>query len=165
MSGAIAAALKKIAAYVGTNKKTWKTVGGIALGIVVIICMPIAAVLGIFTGGLNLEKDRWQELIEEQRTIGQAICKDIDDKMTETGYSRLRIEEALLLYEYGLFGYGGEEGFTKKFVACFEKEQTDEELIAAVNETFGTNIQTEEYRNLVYELREEYAKKEQGEAD
>lgn len=51
MAFPIAAILKKAAIAVGSNKKVLKTVGCIALGLVVIICMPIAAVLGIFSGG------------------------------------------------------------------------------------------------------------------
>lgn len=48
MSATVAAALKKIAVYIVTNKKTLKIVGGIVLGIVIIIIMPIAAVTSFF---------------------------------------------------------------------------------------------------------------------
>ncbi|MFQ9737487.1 MAG: hypothetical protein ACLR06_07065 [Christensenellaceae bacterium] len=50
MTGAIAAALKKLAVYIGTDKKALKTVAGIVLGVVLLLVLPIAAVLGIFSG-------------------------------------------------------------------------------------------------------------------
>lgn len=47
MSATVAAALKKIAVYILTDKKALKVVGGIILGIIIIIIMPIVALLGI----------------------------------------------------------------------------------------------------------------------
>ena len=44
MSATVAAALKKVAVYIFTDKKALKTVGGIVLGIIIIIVMPIVAV-------------------------------------------------------------------------------------------------------------------------
>lgn len=55
MAFPIAAILKKAAIAVGSNKKVLKTVGCIVLGLVVIICMPMAAVLGIFSGGAGID--------------------------------------------------------------------------------------------------------------
>ena len=53
MSATVAAALKKIAVYILTDKKALKVVGGIILGIIIIIIMPIVALLGIFTGSVD----------------------------------------------------------------------------------------------------------------
>ena len=51
MSATVAAALKKIAVYILTDKKALKVVGGIILGIIIIIIMPIVALLTcIFIG-------------------------------------------------------------------------------------------------------------------
>ena len=65
MAFPIAAILKKAAIAVGSNKKVLKTVGCIVLGLVVIICMPMAAVLGIFSGGAPHPQGR----------SGQKICR------------------------------------------------------------------------------------------
>ena len=48
MSATVAAALKKIAVSSLTNPKVLKTVGGIVLGVIVLIIMPIAAVVSVF---------------------------------------------------------------------------------------------------------------------
>ena len=45
MSVTVAAALKKIAVSLLTNPKALKTIGGIVLGIIIIIIMPIIAVI------------------------------------------------------------------------------------------------------------------------
>ena len=47
MSATVAAALKKIAVWLLTNKKVMKTVLGIVLGVILIIVMPIDANLCI----------------------------------------------------------------------------------------------------------------------
>lgn len=159
MSGTIAAVLKKAVAYLGTNKKTRKTVCGIALGIIFIVLFPVIAVLSLFSGEINPNMDGLQEFIAEQQSMGETTMKKIEENMFAEDYSELRIKEAQILYEYGLFGYGSEEGFTEKFVSCFDEEQTDEELIASVNEAFGTTILPEEFTEAVRELREEYARK------
>ena len=47
MSATVAAALKKIAVAILTDKKLRKTVLGIVLGIIVIIVMPFAAIIAL----------------------------------------------------------------------------------------------------------------------
>lgn len=50
MSATIGAALKKIAVDLLTDKKVIKTIGGIVIGIIIIVVMPIIAVVSIFNG-------------------------------------------------------------------------------------------------------------------
>ena len=57
MSATVAAALKKIAVAILTDTKALKTVGGIVLGIIIIIIMPILAVVSIFNGDVNIDTD------------------------------------------------------------------------------------------------------------
>ena len=47
MSATIGAALKKIAVYLFTNPKVIKTIGGIVIGIIIIVVMPIIAVVSV----------------------------------------------------------------------------------------------------------------------
>ena len=53
MSATVAAALKKIAVALLTDKKALKTIGGIVLGVLIIIIMPIVAVVSLFNGGIG----------------------------------------------------------------------------------------------------------------
>lgn len=49
MSATIGAALKKIAVSLLTDKKVIKTIGGIIIGIIIIVVMPIIAVVSVLT--------------------------------------------------------------------------------------------------------------------
>lgn len=62
MSATVAAALKKIAVYILTDKKALKTVLGIVLGIIIIIIMPIVAIVSIFNGNIEIDTNRLQTM-------------------------------------------------------------------------------------------------------
>ncbi len=152
MAFPIAAILKKAAIAVGSNKKVLKTVGCIALGLVVIICMPIAAVLGIFSGGAGIDTGKI-EIPQEEVLQAEEIMESIEEKMLEKGLGEERIEEAMVLFSFCLFQFAGEENFAERLAGCFETKQTDEELIAAVNAEFGTNILPEEFIDIMEEIK------------
>ena len=63
MSATVAAALKKIAVAVLTDKKLRRTVLGIVLGVIIIIIMPVAAVISLFNGDIEIDTDRLQTLV------------------------------------------------------------------------------------------------------
>ena len=161
MAFPIAAILNKAAIAVGSNKKVLKTVGCIALGLVVIICMPIAAVLGIFSGGAGIDTGK-TEIPQEEILQAEETMERIEEKMLEKGFGEERIEEAMVLFSFCLFQFAEEENFAERLAGCFEAEQTDEELITAVNAEFGTNILPEEFRDLVNENQKEEEKNEEN---
>lgn len=152
MSVTVAAALKKIAVSLLTNPKTLKTIGGIVLGIIIIIIMPIVAILAIFNGDIDIDLDRLDELVienlnEEDRAnleLMDETLLTIESEMSDAGFES-RFKEAQTLYLLGLLSYAAEEDFVDTLVGCFEEEQTDEELVEAVNEAFGTDISVESF--------------------
>lgn len=160
MSATVAAALKKLSAVVLSDKKNLKTAVGIIIGIIVIIVMPIAAVLSIFSGDMNIDTDRLQQMITESLTSEEEdnlkFIEDtmltLDEKMTDTGF-RDRVKEAQVLYVLALSDYSREDGFTDKLVGCFAADQTDEQLILAVNEAFGTDINSEDFTKIMNDIR------------
>ena len=160
MSATVAAALKKLSAVVLSDKKNLKTAVGIIIGIIVIIVMPIAAVLSIFSGDMNIDTDRLQLMITESLTSEEEdnmkFIEDtmltLDEKMTAAGFPD-RVEEAQVLYVLALSDYSREDGFTDKLVGCFAADQTDEQLISAVNETFGTDIKSEDFTKIMNDIR------------
>lgn len=154
MAVPVAAILKKVAVAVGSNKSVLKTVCGIVLGIIFIVLMPIIALLGLFSEDAELDIDTepiygW---IEEGQPEFESAFREVEEKMSEAGFSKERIEEARTLYSFSLFRFSGEEGFTERFVGCFAEEQTVEELIAAVNAEFGTAILPEEFLDVMEEI-------------
>ena len=105
MSATVAAALKKIAVYILTDKKALKVVGGIILGIIIIIIMPIVALLGIFTGSVDIDTDRLHEMIAEQQSVAIESWSNVETAMTNAGYDSLRIQEAQLLFTFALYDH------------------------------------------------------------
>ncbi|MGN0455954.1 MAG: hypothetical protein ACI4F2_03770 [Acutalibacteraceae bacterium] len=163
MSATVAAALKKIAVAILTDKKALKTVGGIVLGIIIIIIMPIVAVVSIFNGDINIDTDRLQQMVvenlsaEEQAKLQlvENTMLGIEEKMKAAGYTG-RVKEAQVLYVLALFDYAAEDGFTDKLVGCFTADQSDEQLISAVNSAFGTSLTTEDFTKLMGSIRAVY---------
>ena len=160
MSATVAAALKKLSAVVLSDKNNLKTAVGIIIGIIVIIVMPIAAVLSIFSGDMNIDTDRLQQMITESLTSEEEdnlkyiedTMLTLDEKMTAAGFPD-RVKEAQVLYVLALSDYSKEDGFTDKLVDCFADNQTDEQLILAVNEAFGTDINSKNFTKVMNDIR------------
>lgn len=161
MSATVAAALKKIAVAVLTNKKLRRIVLGIILGIIIIIMMPMVAILSIFSGDIDIDTDRLQDIvIEEMSDEEKAKLQTVEDMMnaiesamTEKGFTAERTKEAQVLYTLALYDYAQAGGFVDKLVSCFTEEQTDAQLIAAVNSAFGTELKTEDYSKIMSSIR------------
>ncbi len=163
MSATVAAALKKIAVYILTDKKALKAVGGIVLGIIIIIVMPIVAVVSIFNGNLNIDTDHLQEMVvenlsaeeQEKLQLVEDTMYAIEDEMKAAGFGS-RVKEAQVLYVLALSDYAGQSDFVSKLVGCFTAGQTDEQLIAAVNAAFGTELKAEDFGKVMGNIRAVY---------
>lgn len=158
MSATVAAALKKVAAYVLTDKKALKTVVGAVLVVVIAVVMPIVAVLGIFSGSVDVDMGRFEEIFKDNYSDGLMV--EIEEKMLAAGHSHLNVKEAQAIYSLALFTRGTEEGFTDKLVGCFSEGQSDEDLIANVNVAFGTNILASDFSSAVQKMRDEHIEPE-----
>lgn len=162
MSATVAAALKKIAVSLLSNPKVLKTIGGILLGILIIIIMPIVAVVSISNGDLNIDTDRLKTMAIENLTAEEQaklqFVEDtmygIEDAMTAAGFSPQRVKEAQVLYVLALSDAAAEEGFIDKLTGCFVEGQTDAQLIAAVNAAFGTEISADEFTKLMVSVNQ-----------
>ncbi len=161
MSATVAAALKKIAVAILTDKKLRKAVLGIALGIIIIVIMPVVAVIALFNGDINIDTVRLQQIVveemsDEEKAKLQAVedtMKAIETTMTEKGFTAERTKEAQVLYTLALYDHSKADGFVDKLVGCFAEDQTDEQLIAAVNSAFGTELKTEDFTKVMTAIR------------
>ena len=161
MSATVAAALKKIAVSLLTNPKGLKTVGGIVLGVIVLIIMPIAAVVSVFNGEIRIDTDRLQQIVvenlsaEEQAKLQKVedTMLGIEEKMNVAGFTG-RVKEAQVLYVLALSDHAAEDGFIDKLIGCFATDQSDEQLIAAVNTTFGMEISSEDFTKIMENIRD-----------
>ena len=159
---AIVPIIKKVASIVLSDKKGRKAVLMIIGIVLVIIILPIIALLGIFSGGIDLGLNNINALVQEQQQVGEATLVAIEEAMLDEGYSQLRVEEAQAVYLLALFDKSDEENFVERLVGCFEEEQTDAELIASVNAEFGTAITPSEFTEALKEVREKYLNQEEN---
>lgn len=161
MSATVAAALKKIAVAVLTDKKLRRTVLGIVLGVIIIIIMPVAAVISLFNGDIEIDTDRLQTLVvenlsAEEKAKLQAVedtMYAIEDEMKAAGFTAEKAKEAQVLYVLALSDYAEQTDFVSKLAGCFAEDQTDEQLIAAVNSAFGTELKAEDYSKIMNSIR------------
>ena len=144
MSATIGAALKKIAVALLTDKKI-KTIGGIIIGIIIIVVMPIVAVVSFFNGSMDIDTDKLNQSIQANISAEQMEnLQLINDTMTEVE-NQLKNKklsdyntQAEVIYLFSLSDKSEDKDFVKNFVSCFKKNQSDEDLIKAVNQKFGT---------------------------
>jgi hypothetical protein len=163
MSATVAAALKKIAVALLTNPKVIKTIGGVVLGIIIIIIMPIVAVVSIFNGDIEIDTDRLQTMVvenlsaEEQAKLQlvEDTMLSIESEMQAAGFGS-RVKEAQVLYVLALSDHASESGFVSKLVGCFTADQTDEQLIESVNSAFGTQLTAEDFGKVMGNIRAVY---------
>lgn len=163
MFATVAAALKKVAVYILTDKKALKTVLGIVLGIIIIIIMPIVAIVSIFNGNIEIDTNRLQTMVVENLSAEeQAKLQFVEDTMygietamKDAGHTG-RIKEAQVLYVLALSDKAHESDFISKLVGCFTADQTDEQLIAAINSAFGTQLTAEDFGKVMGNIRSLY---------
>ena len=165
MSISVAAALKKIAVSLLTDPKVLKAVSGVVIGVIVIIVMPIAAMIAVFNGELRIDTDRLQQMVvenlsaEEQAKLQKVedTMLGIEEKMNAAGFTG-RVKEAQVLYVLALSDYAEGDGFIDKLIGCFAADQSDEQLIAAVNAAFGTELASEDFTKIMENIRDTASK-------
>ena len=61
--------------------------------------------------------------------------------------------QAEVIYLFSLSDKSKDENFVKNFVSCFKKNQSDEDLIKAVNQKFGTVIKYDEFQKMMQSIK------------
>lgn len=160
MSATIGAALKKIAVALLTDKKVIKTIGGIIIGVIIIVVMPIVAVVSIFNGSMDIDTDKLGKSIQENISAEQMEnLQLINDTMTEVEkqLDKKKLSsyntQAEVIYLLSLSDKSEDKDFVKNFVSCFKKNQSDEDLINAVNQKFGTEINYDEFQKMMQSIK------------
>ena len=158
MSATVAAALKKIAIYIlGDEKKRGKLfvlIGSIVVGFIGLMCLPVAVLSSMgsmeveppeidkslfnesaIIAGLDSEQ---QAKITEIQNSGQAI----EDAMTGAGVRSQTIKARLIYMSY----FDGVQNFNaESYANLFAAAPNDSDLIAAINSTYGLEIDYDEY--------------------
>lgn len=158
---AIVPILKKIAVAVVSDKRGRKALFYIIATIVIILLLPIIILQAIFSTPPEFDMGEVNEIIASQEAIEETTLSEIDKQMREAGFSDLKIEEAQSVYFLVLIDKCDQDLFVERLVGCFKEEQTDAELIDAINTEFGTEIEHEEFTEAMQEIRDKYKNQEE----
>ena len=163
MSVAIGAALKKIAAVFLTDKRMLKGIGMVVLVLVIALLLPFMAMMAILSGDVELDTAGLMERIEANLSASDlAMLTTIEDTMEAIDIALTdaqmpsRVKEAQALYIMALYDHSGSSNFVSRLVSCFWEDQTDPQLINAVNNEFGTDIAVEDFSHVARNLRTTY---------
>ena len=77
----------------------------------------------------------------------------IEDEMKAAGFTAEKAKEAQVLYVLALSDYAEQTDFVSKLAGCFAEDQTDEQLITAVNTAFGTTLNAEDFTKVMTAIR------------
>jgi len=159
----VGAALKKIAVLLLSDRRVWKRVGIAVLVVIVALFLPAVAVVGIFSGSIQVDVQRLEQTVlaalspEEIQMLNaiENTMAEIEAAMTEAEMPS-RVIEAQVLYILALTDQAEQPGFVDRLIGCFSDGQTDTQLIRTVNRVFGTEIEVEDFVNVVKNLRTHY---------
>ena len=157
MSVTIGAALKKIAVALLTDRKNWEKIGAVLLAVVLLIFLPVLSVEAIFEGDFDWDSPELVSAVLEDLDIeslgfletSNSVLTQLQKALKAVGFGFDEFRKAQALYWLALSPYAGETDFIDKLVGCFVPEQTNEELVANVNTTFGTDIDPEEFEKIL----------------
>ena len=152
----VGAALKKIAVALVSNPQNWKTIGGIILVLIIVVIIPVAVIVAILNGNIEIDQNRLAQIIQQNITVEQSanleIINTTMEKVEQELEKRNLLEyktQAEVLYVFSLTEHSNDENFVRNFVKCFKRGITDEQLVERVNEKFGTAIQYEEFKKMM----------------
>lgn len=158
MSATVAAVLKKIAIYILGDKnkrgKLFVLIGSIAAGFLGLMCLPVAVLSSM--GSMEIEQPEinaemfsesalFESLDSEQQAeINkiQGAGQEIESKMIEKGLQEQIIKAQLIYMSY----FDDVQNFNaESYANLFAVAPNDSDLIAAINSTYGLEIDYDEF--------------------
>lgn len=157
MSATIGAALKKIAVALLADRRNWEKIGAVLLAVVLLVLLPVLSVEAIFQGDFDWDSPELVSAVLEDldmESLGfletsNSVLTQLQEALKEASFGFEEFRKAQALYWLALSPYAEEADFIEKLVGCFAPEQTNEELIANVNAAFGTDIDPEEFSQIL----------------
>ena len=158
MSAAVAATVKKIAIYIlGDENKRGKlfvAVGSIIAGFLGLMFLPIAVISSI--GSMNIEQPDIDKSLFTESALFESLDSEqqaeitniqnqgqaIEDAMTNAGVRDQTIKAQLIYMSY----FNEVQNFyAESYADLFDNSTNDSDLIAAINSTYGLDIDYDEF--------------------
>ena len=160
MGAAVGAALKKVLVAILTEPKVLKNVLFSILVVVGAMILPTVFVVSIFSGDFEVDTAALEQYVESNLSAAdirllrnvENTMEAIEEAMIEAGMGS-ESRTAQVLYVMALSDYAGQPGFVSRLVSCFRPEQTDAQIVSAVNRQFGTAIQLQDFSNVMRNIR------------
>lgn len=160
MSAAVGAALKKVLVAILTEPKVLKNILFAILVVVVTMILPTVFVASIFSGDFEVDTASLQQYVEDNLSASDIVLltnvqntmEAIEEAMIDAEL-RSEVRTAQVLYVLALSDYASQPGFVSRLVSCFRPEQTDAQIVNAVNRQFGTTIQLQDFSNVMRNIR------------
>lgn len=163
MSAAVGAAMKKIAIAIISDPKVLKKVLFAILVLFVALIAPMIFVVSVFSGDFEVDTAKLQQYVVANLSASDiTLLNSVEDTMEAIEEAMVEKEmgsqtrAAQVLYIMALGDYADQPDFVDRLVSCFQPEQTDSQLIAAVNGEFGTNIQTQDFTNVMKNIHSKH---------
>ena len=160
MSAAVGAALKRISVALLSNKKTLKNAAIALLSVVLAFLLPTVAVLGVFSGSVEIDvEDLERRIVENLSGSDAAMLRKVENTMHAISRAMIdagqgnRTKEAQVLYIMALYDQSGRADFVTRLTTCFSDGQSDAQLIRRVNSIFGTEIDANDFTNVMKSIR------------
>ena len=158
----VGAALKKIAVALVSNPQNWKTIVGIILALIIVVITPVAVIVAILNGNIEIDQNRLAQIVQQNITAEQSSSLEMINTTMEKVEQELEKRNLLeyktqaeVLYVFSLTEHSNDENFVRNFVKCFKRGITDEQLVERVNEKFGTAIQYGEFEKMMNSIGNE----------
>lgn len=116
------------------------------------------------SGGVRIDTGKLMPLVlenmsEESKAKLEAVeatMNEIEARIMEKGLDYSRVKEAQVLYILALSDISDQPGFVDTLVSCFWENQSDKQLIDAINSTFGKNIRASDFTKIMEGIRANY---------
>lgn len=159
MNIAIGAALKRAVVSFISDRERWKKAGIILLSLLLAILLPVLAVTAVL-GSVEVDSAKLNQTVTENLSAEtqaellktESLITSLNSTMSDAGFAA-RQTEAQVLALLGLSGQADDQEFTAKLVGCFAEGQSDVQLIGAVNSTFGTALDADEFSAIMSAVR------------
>src|SRR5699024_9468390 len=157
MSATLGAALKKIAVALLTDRRNWEKIAVALFALLLLFLLPVLSVLAVFQGDFNWNEPQLIQSVVESLDVGSLVClwgcnsviTQLQEALKAAGFGFDEFRKAQALYWLALSPYAEEDDFVQKLVGCFAPDQTNEELVANVNAAFGTDVDPEEFGEIL----------------
>ena len=160
MGAAVGAALKKILVAILAEPKVLKRLLFAIAVVLGALILPTVFVVSIFSGDFQVDTAALHRYVEDNLSSAdirflsnvENTMAAIEEAMTEAGMGS-EVRTAQVLYVLALSEDADRPGFVSRLVSCFWPEQTDDQIVRAVNAEFGTSITTQDFSNVMRNIR------------